>query len=429
MSKRVSKSGSISRRRLLATASAGAALAASPLGINLLHAQQPPIRIGMSMPQTGGLAGGGKPSLLGIEIWRDDVNAKGGLLGGRKIELVVYDDKSSASETPAIYSKLIDVDKVDLLFAPYATVPTAPIMPMVKQRGLLLIGNFSFQVNSKVGHDMWFNNAPWGPPDSWASSFLDIGQKAGGKSMALLAADQEFAQNLAKTAREVAGKRNLPVVFDQSYPPNTVEFSSIIRALKAAKPDIVYVASYPPDSAGILRAVNEIGVGDNVKLFGGGMVGLQFGTVMENMGSLLNGVVNYNSWLPEKSMYFDGTKEFFEKYTKRAIEAKVDPLGYYLAPFGYASGQLVEQAINATKSLDQKGLAKYLRENTHNTIVGPIAFSADGERKETAVLQAQFRGVADKNIEQFRSSGKQVILFPEKLKSGELVAPFEAARK
>ena len=429
MSKKVSKSGSISRRRLLATASAGAALAASPLGINLLHAQQPPIRIGMSMPQTGGLAGGGKPSLLGIEIWRDDVNAKGGLLGGRKIELVVYDDKSSASETPAIYSKLIDVDKVDLLFAPYATVPTAPIMPMVKQRGLLLIGNFSFQVNSKVGHDMWFNNAPWGPPDSWASSFLDIGQKAGGKSMALLAADQEFAQNLAKTAREVAGKRNLPVVFDQSYPPNTVEFSSIIRALKAAKPDIVYVASYPPDSAGILRAVNEIGVGDNVKLFGGGMVGLQFGTVMENMGSLLNGVVNYNSWLPEKSMYFDGTKDFFEKYTKRAIEEKVDPLGYYLAPFGYASGQLVEQAINATKSLDQKGLAKYLRENTHQTIVGPIAFSADGERKETAVLQAQFRGVADKNIEQFRSSGKQVILFPEKLKSGELVAPFEAARK
>jgi branched-chain amino acid transport system substrate-binding protein len=380
------------------------------------------------MPQTGGLAGGGKASLLGIEIWRDDVNAKGGLLG-RKIELVVYDDKSSASETPAIYSKLLDVDKVDLLFAPYATVPTAPLMPMVKQRGLLLIGNFSFQVNSKVGHDMWFNNAPWGPADSWAASFLDIGQKAGGKSIALLAADQEFAQNLAKTAREVAAKRNMPVVFDQAYPPNTVEFSSIIRAIKAAKPDIVYVASYPPDSAGILRAVNEIGIGDNVKVFGGGMVGLQFGAVMANLGSLLNGVVNYNSWLPEQSMYYDGTKAFFETYAKRAVEAKVDPLGYYLAPFGYASGQLVEQAIKAVGSLDQKAIAKYLRENEHKTIVGPIAFSADGERKENATLQAQFRGVVDKDIEQFRGPGKQVILFPEKLKSGELVAPFEAARK
>jgi branched-chain amino acid transport system substrate-binding protein len=416
--------GLMKRRTLL-----GGTIAVAMLGLtSSVGAQQPPIKIGMSMPQTGGLAGGGKASLLGIEIWRDNVNAKGGLLG-RKVELVVYDDKSSASETPAIYSKLLDVDKVDLLFAPYATVPTAPIMPLVKQRGLLLIGNFSFQVNSKVGHDMWFNNAPWGPPDSWAASFLDLGQKAGGKTVALLAADQEFAQNLAKTAREVASKRNMQVVFDQAYPPNTVEFSSIIRALKAAKPDIVYVASYPPDSAGILRAVNEIGIGDNVKIFGGGMVGLQFGTVMENLGSLLNGVVNYNSWLPEQSMYYDGTKEFFETYSKRAVEAKVDPLGYYLAPFGYASGQLVEQAIKAVGSLDQKALAKYLRENTHKTIVGPITFAADGEWKETGTLQAQFRGVVDKNIEQFRTSGKQVILFPEKLKSGDLITPFEAARK
>src|SRR5947209_3847639 len=209
------------------------------------QAADAPIKIGMSMAQTGSLAAGGKASLLGIEIWRDDINAKGGLLG-RKVELVVYDDKSSATETPAIYSKLVDVDKVDILFAPYGTVPTAPVMPFAKQRGLLLMGNFSFQVNSKVGHDMWFNNAPWGPADSWASSFLDIGQKAGGKTIALLAADQEFAQNLAVTARDVAKRLNMPVVFDQAYPPNTVEFSSIIRALKATKPDIVYVASYPP---------------------------------------------------------------------------------------------------------------------------------------------------------------------------------------
>jgi branched-chain amino acid transport system substrate-binding protein len=391
-------------------------------------AQQPAIKIGMSMPQTGGLAGGGKASLLGIEIWRDDINAKGGLLG-RKVELVVYDDKSSASETPAIYAKLVDVDKVDLLFAPYATVPTAPIMPFVKQRGLLLMGNFSFQVNSKVGHDMWFNNAPWGPADSWASSFLDLAQKAGGKNMALLSADQEFAQNLALTARDVAKKRNIPIVFDQVYPPNTVEFSSIIRALNAAKPDIVYVASYPPDSAGILRAVNEIGVGDNVKIFGGGMVGLQFASNLESMGALLNGVINYNSWLPEPSMFFDGTKEFFAKYGPRAVEAKVDPLGYYLAPFGYAQGQLIEAAVNATKGLDQKAIAKYLRENEHKTIVGPISFSPDGERKVSATLQAQYRGVVDKNLEQFKTAGKQVILFPDNLKTGEVVVPFEAARK
>src|ERR1700710_3194689 len=191
------------RRTLL-----GGTITAAVLGLTFgltsaALAQQPPIKIGMSMAQTGGLAGGGKASLLGIEIWVDDINARGGLLG-RKVELIIYDDKSSASETPAIYSKLLDVDKVDLLFAPYATVPTAPLMPMVKQRGLLLIGNFSFQVNSKVQHDMWFNNAPWGPPDSWPDSFLDIAQKAGAKSVAFLSADQEFAQNLVVIAREVA---------------------------------------------------------------------------------------------------------------------------------------------------------------------------------------------------------------------------------
>jgi branched-chain amino acid transport system substrate-binding protein len=412
------------RRTVLVGAVVAVAIGLSSTAI----AQQPPIKIGMTMAQTGGLAAGGKAALLGIEIWRDAVNAKGGLLG-RKVELVVYDDKSSAAETPAIYSKLIDVDKVDLLFAPYATVPTAPIMPLVKQRGMLLMGNFSFQVNSKVNHDMWFNNAPWGPPDSWAASFLDLAQKAGGKTIAMLSADQEFAQNLARTTREVAKNRNMQIVFDQAYPPSTVEFSSIIRALNATKPDIIYVASYPPDSAGILRAVNELGVGDNVKIFGGAMVGLQFTAVMENMGSLLNGVVNYNTWLPEPSMYFDGTKEFFETYSKRAVEAKVDPLGYYLAPFGYAMGQMVEQAVNATKSLDQKGLAKYLRENEHKTIVGPIAFAPDGEWKQTATLQAQFRGVKDKNVEQFRTAGKQVILFPERMKTGDLITPFEAARK
>ena len=412
------------RRTLLGAAITIAGLAL----ISNADAQQPPIKIGMSMAQTGGLAGGGKASLLGTEIWRDDINARGGLLG-RKVELVVYDDKSSAAETPAIYSKLLDVDKVDLLFSPYATVPTAPIMPLVKQRGMVLIGNFSFQINSKIGHDLWFNVAPWGPADSWASAFLDIGQKAGGKTVALLTADQEFAQNLATTAREVATKRNMAIVFDQAYPPNTVEFSGIIRALKAAKPDVVYVASYPPDSAGILRAINEIGIGDNVKLFGGGMVGLQFGPVMENLGSLVNGVVNFNTWLPEPSMYYDGTKAFFETYSKRAVEAKVDPLGYYLAPFGFAQGQLIEAAVKATGSLDQKAIGKYLHENEVKTIVGPISFAADGERKVTATLQAQFQGIVDKNMDQFKKPGKQVILFPPNLKSGELVTPFESARK
>src|SRR5690348_851573 len=240
------------RRKVLGVAGAAAVTAALP-GRRAL-AQAKTVKIGMSMPQTGSLGAGGKAELVAIRMWVDDVNQKGGLLG-RKVELIVYDDQTNPANTPGIYTKLLDVDKVDLLFAPYGTVPTAPIMPMVKQRGLLLMGNFSFQVNHAVKHDMWFNNAPWNNAASWFDSFITAGKKTGGKTIAFLAADQEFAQNLANGARELAKKAGLKTVYDQNYPPTTADFSSLIRAIRQSNADLVFVASYPNDSVAIVRSV------------------------------------------------------------------------------------------------------------------------------------------------------------------------------
>ena len=391
----------------------------------LALAQSAPIKIGIGIAQTGTLGGGGKAALLALQMWVEDVNAKGGLLG-RKVELLAYDDQSNPATTPGIYTKLLDVDKVDLLIAPYGTVPTAPIMPLVKQRGLLLMGNFSFQVNHTVKHDMWFNNAPWGDATSWTEGFLRVGQNIGAKTIAFIAADQEFAQNLANGAKEIAKKSGLKTVYEQNYPPTTVDFSAMIRAIRAAKPDMVFVCSYPNDSVAIVRAVNEIGVGPTVKLFGGGMVGLQFTPVMESLGSSLNGIVNYHSYVP--GMKYPGIEDFLQRYAKKAAEAKVDPLGFYLPPFNYAIGQILEQATAATRSLDQKLLAKYLHSHEFDTIVGPISWGPDGERARPAVPMIQFRNVADKNVEQFRQIGKQVILHPPQFKSGDPVVPYEKAR-
>jgi branched-chain amino acid transport system substrate-binding protein len=387
---------------------------------------QQPVKIGMSMPQTGSLGAGGQAALVALRMWVEDVNAKGGLLG-RKVELIVYDDQTNPANTPGIYTKLLDVDKVDLLFAPYGTVPTAPIMPLVKQRGLLLMGNFSFQANHTVKHDMWFNNAPWNDASSWFDGWIATGQKLGGKTIAFLAADQEFAQNLANGARELAKKAGLKTVYDQNYPPTTTDFSSLVRAIRQANADLVFVASYPNDSVAIVRSVNEIGIGNNVKLFGGGMVGLQFTPNMVNLGSLLNGVINYNTFVP--GMKYPGIDDYFARYQKKAAEAKVDPLGYYITPYNYAMGQMIEQAVNATKSLDQKKLADYLHKNEMKTIVGPIRYRADGEWANPRVVQAQFRGIRDKDLEQFKQPGKQVVISPDAVKTGEIVAPFEKARK
>jgi branched-chain amino acid transport system substrate-binding protein len=387
---------------------------------------QSPIKIGMSMPQTGSLGAGGQAALVALRMWVEDINAKGGLLG-RKVELIVYDDQTNPANTPGIYTKLLDVDKVDLLIAPYGTVPTAPIMPLVKQRQLLLMGNFSFQVNHTVKHDMWFNNAPWNNAASWFDGYIATGQKLGAKTIAFLAADQEFAQNLANGAKELAKKANLKTVYEQNYPPTTTDFSSLIRAIRQTNADLVFVASYPNDSVAIIRSVNEIGIGSNVKLFGGGMVGLQFTPNMVNLGSLLNGVINYNTYVP--GMKYPGIEEYFKRYAVKAAEAKVDPLGYYITPYNYAIGQMYEQAINATKSLDHKKLADYIRKNEMKTIVGPIRYGPDGEWANPRVVQAQFRDVKDKDLEQWKQPGKQVVISPEAVKTGDIVAPFEKARK
>jgi branched-chain amino acid transport system substrate-binding protein len=401
-------------------------VALGALALSFSVAAQQPVKIGMSMPQTGGLGAGGKAALLALKMWVEDVNAKGGLLG-RKVEFIAYDDQSNPALTPSIYTKLLDVDKVDLLIAPYATVPTAPIMPLVKQRDLLLMGNFSFQVNHTVKHDKWFNNAPWNNAESWFEGYFQAGKKANAKTIAFLAADQEFAQNLANGAKELAKKGGLTTVYAQNYPPTTTDFSSLIRAIRAAKPDLVFVASYPNDSVAIVRAVNEIGVGPDVKIFGGGMVGLQFTPIMESLGSLLNGIVNYNSYVP--GMNYPGIDDFFKRYAKKAAEEKVDPLGFYLPPFNYAIGQMIEQAVTATKSLNGKALADYLRKNEMKTIVGPIRYGPDGEWANPRVVQAQFRGIVDKNVEQFKQPGKQVVLYPDAYKTGDVVFPFEKARK
>jgi branched-chain amino acid transport system substrate-binding protein len=288
------------------------------------------------------------------------------------------------------------------------------------------MGNFSVQANARVRHDMWFNNSPWNDASSWSEGFFRIGRAQRASSIAFLAVDNEFAQNLANGARGLAKQAGLKTVYEQNYPPDTVDFSAMLRGIRAARPAMVFVASYPADSAAIVRSVREIGVGDAVQIFGGGMVGLQYTSILASLGSALNGILNYNTYVP--GVKYEGIDDFLQRYTKRAAEAKVDPLGHYIAPFNYAIGQLLEQAVNGTRSLDHPRLAQYLRTNEMKTVVGSIRYREDGERAEPRVITTQFQGVRDRDLEQFKKPGVQVILHPESQKNGTLKAPFEKAR-
>ena len=235
-----------------------------------------PIKIGYSMALTGGLAPNGKSALLAQKIWEEDINAKGGLLG-RPVKLVYYDDKSAPAEVPAIYTKLLDVDKVDLLIGAYATAQLAPAMPVVIARKKLLVGLLGLAVNSEFDYPNYFAMIPSGPvpKPAFTKDFFALAmlQNPKPQTVAIVAADQEFSKNASDGARDTAQSLGLKIVYDKTYPPSTTDFSPIVRAIQATNPDLVVVCSYPPDSVGIVRAANEIGL--KPKMIGGAMVGLQ----------------------------------------------------------------------------------------------------------------------------------------------------------
>jgi branched-chain amino acid transport system substrate-binding protein len=418
----------MSLKRLLART---AVLAAASVALVTGAAAQSgePIKIGFSMAMTGGLGGNGKSALLAQKIWEEDVNAKGGLLG-RKVKLIYYDDQSNPSTVPGIYTKLLDVDKVDIVMGGYATAMLAPAMPIVMQRKKLFIGLLGLAVNTEFNYPNYFVMIPSGPnpKPAFTKGFFDIAmaQNPKPKTVAIVAADQEFSRNASDGARENAKALGLNIVYDKTYPPSTTDFAPIVRAIQATNPDIVVVCSYPPDSVGIVRSVNEIGF--KPKMIGGGMVGPQNTAMKAQLGPLLNGFTNYDFWLPVPKLNFPGVDELMKKYQARAAAEGVDPLGYYMAPQAYAQFQVLAQAITATKTLNDDKLADYIRTNTFKTVLGDVKFGKGGEWAEGRVLQVQFQNIKGNDVDQFKDVKTQVVVSPKDYVSGSPVYPYEKAK-
>jgi branched-chain amino acid transport system substrate-binding protein len=413
--------GRVTRRETLAIAGTALATLAIPAAAQSAN----PIKIGFSMALSGGLAGGGKAALLAYQIWAEDVNARGGLLG-RKVELVFYDDQSNPSAVPSIYTKLLDVDKVDFLLSGYATVPTAAAMPIVIQRKKLFLSLFALAANDEFKYNRYFQLQPNGPNAKFELSkgFFEIAaaMKPKPQTVALVGADAEYPKLALEGARENAKQAGIKIVYDRAYPSSMVDFTPIIRSIKATNPDLLFMATYPTDSVGMISSIHEIGF--SARLVGGGMIGLQFAAFKQKLGPMLNNIVCYDLYVPEPTMKFPGIEQFLVRYRERAAQAGVDPLGIYIPPFAYSEVQILEAAINAVGSTDDQKLADYIRSSSFKTVVGDIKFGARGEWAEPRVLYVQYRGIVGNDVEQFKQAGKQVILYPTRYKSGEVQEPF-----
>ncbi len=390
-----------------------------------------PIKVGMTMALTGGVAPIGKQVLAALQIWRDDVNAKGGLLG-RPVQLVYYDDQSNPANVPGLYTKLIDVDKVDLLIGPYATNMVAPVIPVLMQLKKTTIGILANAANSKFHYNQYFSMLPTGPEPqkSFAYGFFKLAAaaKPRPRTVVIVAADAEFAQNAADGARqsikEIGGFKLLA---DQKYPPSTTDFSPIMHSVQALNPDIVYVAAYPPDSVGIVRAANEIGL--TPKMFGGTFIGLLVTPIKMQLGPLMNGIVNNEVFLPAPAFTFPGTLDVLAKYRAIAQREHIDPIGWAFPPLGYAAGQVLAQAVEGTKSLDQVKLAAYMHTHTFATVVGNISFGKDGEWTKSRVVFTQFQHVTGHSLDEFKDTTHEVVVWPDEYKAGNMIYPYAEAKK
>src|SRR5271166_6152446 len=288
-----------------------------------------PIKIGFGMGLTGGLAANGKAALLAMKIWEDETNSEGGLLG-RPVKLIYYDDQSNPATVPGIFTKLLDVDKVDLVCGDYGTNLLAPAMPVVIQHNMTFFALFGLDVNREFQYPKYFAMQPAGGPEpavSFSQGFFAVAaaQSPKPKTLAIIAGDAEFPRNAADGARKNAKAAGLDIVYDKTYPPTTADFTPIVRAIDATNPDVVFSASYPPDAVGIVRTVNEIGI--KAKLFGGGLVGLQYASIKQQLGPQLNGIVNYDFWEPAKTLQFPGVEQFLKKIPSQGGERRGRPAG------------------------------------------------------------------------------------------------------
>jgi branched-chain amino acid transport system substrate-binding protein len=389
-----------------------------------------PIRIGMSLALTGAGAAPAKVINTALDIWRDDINAKGGLLG-RPVELVIYDDQSAPANVPNIYTKLITVDKVDLVLGPYGTNFVAPAMPTIIQYNKLTISFTAIGINDKFHYPRYFSMVSTGPEgvDSFSIGFFDMAaaQQPRPQTVAILAADAEFAQSAAAGARNQINKHGFKLVYDQSYPPSTTDFGPVVRAVRATNPDIVYIGAYPPDNVGIIRAANEIGLVP--KMMGGAMIGMLVTPIKMQLGPIANGLITGENFAAASARQIVGASDFLKRYAERAAAAHIDPLGFAWGPFAYSAGQVLAQAVTETKSLDQDKLAEYLHKASFKTVSGDFSFGKDGEWSKSRMVWTQVQNAQPNNLDQFRDGTAQPIVWPPEAKTGTLIYPYEKARQ
>jgi branched-chain amino acid transport system substrate-binding protein len=368
---------------------------------------QPPIRIGASMSQTGSLAAPGQNMLRGYRLCTKHANEKGGVLG-RRISLHVEDDRSTGAAAAAIYEKLISQDKVDAVLGPYSS-PITEAMADVTERHRMPMVAAGGAATSIFKRGRKFIFGIHSPAEAYLRGLIELAASRGLKTVAVLYEDTLLQKSIGSGALELAKKRSLQIVLEESYPRGTTDFGGILGKVKAVNPDVLAAASY--EAVTITRLLKELGI--NPHMFGG-TVEVAFPRFYEMLGRDAEFVYGASQWEAELvtlragglipiARQYPGARDFVESYRKEFPDAE---LSYHSAQ-GYGGCQVLMEAIRRAGSLDTERLRDSILKLDFNTVFG--AFKVDPRGMQ----------IAHKNVLFQWQDGRRVIVWPEELAPGK----------
>jgi branched-chain amino acid transport system substrate-binding protein len=359
------------------------------------------IVVGTSVALTGKYARTGQEQLQGFQMWVDEVNARGGLLG-QQVKLVHYDDESKPETGAKLYEKLITDDKVDLLIGPYSSDVTMAASTVVEKH------NFPMVSSGASASEIWergYKNTfgLYTLAELYMDQILEFGKSKGHKKIALVYENTAFPRGVASGVKTKAKQLGMQIVFEEEYGKASTDFSSMIIKIKAKKPDMVIGGSYLPDSTAFMRQAKENRLYAKIFAFAVGPGLPDFG---QNLGLDAEGVMGNTQWEP--TLKLPGASEFSAKY-----KAKYGHEPGYHAGGGYGAGYVLEAAVKKAGSTDRDKVRTALFALDTVNAFGRFKVDATGKQIGKPAYAVQWLG------------GERHIIFPTDAATAKVAYPFK----
>jgi branched-chain amino acid transport system substrate-binding protein len=361
-----------------------------------------PVRIGVALSQTGNLADSAAPYFKGLDLWREQANARGGL-AGRPIEFVMYDDRSDPATAARLYEKLITDDKVNLVISSLGSATAATGSAVAEKHKMIMInGGGAAEAIQQRGFKYVFQTAA--RISSYADGIVPMIEKYKVKSLALVSRDYAAARDISKAIKEQIKDKDVKVVMDEYFPAGTADFSSQIAKGQQLQPDLWIGLLYPSEAIETVRQYHSMNY--MPKLFiANGVSQDDFITSAGKDAEYALGMSLYEPSLPS-----EGNKEFVKTYRAKY---NGDP-GYYAA-FGFVAGTVLEAAVKKADSVDTEKVREVLTTLKLGTVMGkhevdPVTYMQVGVKG--LVVQVQ--------------NGKREVVWPEEYKTAEPKLPIPA---